>query len=264
MKHNQSAEELSIGSKIPNPYTQQNSLKRIVRSILNYFKINIRRQITPGFSFVGLNLFLDARNGPHEFRSVYALNYVLKLNSKSVLDVGSGGGWHANAFKLNGSEVTCIDFGTSIYAIESKIDNLKIITADFNKFNSAEKFELVWASHILEHQRNIGLFIEKLIECCSDNGYICITVPDPHRNLWGGHLSIWSPGLLAYNVVLCGVDLSSSIFIRGTNEFSLLFKPIKFTLPNDLTYDSGDLIKLSPYLPQHISENTDPWNILYL
>jgi len=35
-------------------------------------------------------------------------------------------------------------------------------------------------------------------------------------------------------------------------------------LPKDLTYDSGDLIKLSPYLPQHLNENTDPWNILYL
>jgi len=251
-------------TKIPSPYIQQNKIKRIIRLILNYFKINIRFQITPGISILGFNLFLDRRNGPHKFRSIYALDYVKRLNLKSVLDVGSGGGYHANEFKRNGSEVTCVDFGASIYATESKIENLNIIHVDFNNFNPSEKYELVWASHILEHQRNIGLFIEKLIECCSDNGYICITLPDPHRNLWGGHLSIWSPGLLAYNVVLCGIDLSSSTFIRGTNEFSLLFKTIKFSLPKDLTYDSGDLIKLSPYLPQHLNENTDPWNILYL
>ena len=251
-------------NKILNPYMQQNRIKRIVRFILNQLKINIRYQITPGISILGFNLFFDRRNGPPKFRSMYALDYVKKLNPKSVLDVGSGGGYHANYFKLNGSKVTCVDYGTSIYATESKIDNLNVISVDFNKFIPPEKYELVWASHILEHQRNIGLFIEKLIECCSVNGHICITLPDPHRNLWGGHLSIWSPGLLAYNIVLCGIDLSESTFIRGTNEFSIIFKPIKISLPSDLTYDSGDLLKLSPYLPGAISENTDPWNVLYL
>jgi 2-polyprenyl-3-methyl-5-hydroxy-6-metoxy-1,4-benzoquinol methylase len=247
-----------------NPYSQQGILKRVVRFILNYFKINIRSQITPGISIFGFNLFFDVRKGPHEFHSVYALNYVKKLNLKSVLDVGSGGGHHANQFKLNGFDVTCIDYGTSIYATESKIDNLKIINVDFNKYKPTKKYDLVWASHILEHQRNVGLFLEKIIDCCSDDGYVCITLPDPHRNLLGGHLSIWSPGLLAYNIVLCGVDLSKSNFIRGTHEFSLLFRPIKFSLPNDLTYDWGDLIKLSRYLPQNLSENKDPWNIFYI
>lgn len=251
-------------TKIPNPYIQHNKIKRIVRFILNYFSMNIRYQVTPGISIFGFNLFFDKRDGPHKFRSMYALDYIKKLNFKSVLDVGSGGGYHANEFELSGSDVTCVDYGTSIYAKESKIDNLKIISVDFNKFDPPEKYDLVWASHILEHQRNAGLFIEKLIECCSDNGYICITLPDPHRNLWGGHLSIWSPGLLAYNVVLCGIDLSTSTYIRGTNEFSLIFKPIKFSLPNNLTYDNGDLLKLSPYLPKNLSENTDPWNVLYL
>ena len=153
--------------------------------------------------------------------------------------------------------------GTSIYAKSSKIKNLNIINTDFNYFKPVDKYELVWASHILEHQRNIGSFIEKLIECCEEDGQVCITVPDPHRNLEGGHLSLWSPGFLAYNVVMCGLDLSSSIFIGGHDEFSILFKPTRIKLPDDLTYDYGDILKISPYLPQGLTEGSDPWNIEY-
>ena len=77
-------------------------------------------------------------------------------------------------------------------------------------------------------------------------------------------MSLWSPGLLAYNVVLCGVDLKEAVFIRGTDEFSLFFKPVKVELPKDLTFDNGDLIKLSEYLPQDLTENTDPWSIKFI
>ena len=239
-------------------------LKRVIKFILNYFQINRRRSIVPGISIFGTNIFIDDRQGEPKFRSVYALDYIKKLKPKNVIDVGSGGGYHANELKNIGAKVTCVDYGTSIYAAESIIDNCNVVTVDFNKYFPSEKFEIVWASHVLEHQRNIGHFIEKLISCCADNGFVCITIPDPHRNLWGGHLSQLSPGLLAYNVVLCGVDLSTSIFIRGTNEFSLLFKPIKIDLPSNLTFDTGDLKKLAIYLPQGFNENADPWKIKYV
>jgi 2-polyprenyl-3-methyl-5-hydroxy-6-metoxy-1,4-benzoquinol methylase len=197
---------------------------------------------------------------------MHALNYVKKFNPLTFLDVGSKGGYHAKEMMINGSKVTCIDYGKSTYSKETKIDNLKIINIDFNKFKppDQEKYEMVWASHILEHQRIIGLFLEKLIKCCSENGHICITVSDPHINLLGGHVSMWSPGLLCYNIVLCGIDISNSIFIRGTNEFSIFFRPIKFTLPGDLSYDFGDLKKLSQYLPQKFNENSNSWDVRYI
>ena len=239
------------------------TLNKFIRKFLSIFRINIRQQITPGISILGYNFYYDNRNKMQKHFAESALEMIKKMNPKTVLDVGSGGGFHANELIRNGANVTCIDLGTSIYAKSSKIKNLKIINTDFNYYNSVDKFELVWASHILEHQRNIGLFIEKLIECCEEDGHICITVPDPHRNLWGGHLSIWSPGFLAYNIVMCGLDISSSIFIGGHNEFSILFRPIRIKLPDDLTYDHGDISKLSCYFPQELTEGSDPWNIKY-
>ena len=85
-----------------------------------------------------------------------------------------------------------------------------------------------------------------------------ITVPFPHRNLWGGHLTLWTPGLLAYNCVLCGLDISDSKLFYGNREISIIFKPIKIELPK-LSFDAGDLIKLSPFLPNGFTENSDGW-----
>ena len=236
-------------------------LKAILRRLLTLLKLNARYAITPGISIAGINVFRESRSGPHRFRALYALDHALTLKPRSVLDVGSGGGDHARAFVASGSRVLCVDYGTSIYATQGRPDGLETVNIDINRFVPEQKFELVWASHVLEHQRNVGQFIEKLVECCADHGQVCITLPDPHRNLWGGHLSIWSPGLLAYNIVLCGIDLSDATFVRGTNEFSIFFSPRRIELPAGLTYDSGDLRLLSAYLPAQLSENSDPWQV---
>jgi 2-polyprenyl-3-methyl-5-hydroxy-6-metoxy-1,4-benzoquinol methylase len=250
---------MSSTSTIPlSPRTPLARLKQLVRYTLSFLKLNIRYQVTPGISALGFNLFIDRRPGLPQARSHYAFHSALALRPTSVLDVGSGGGDHAQAFAAGGARVLCVDYGTSIYARESEAA-VEVVHVDFNRFVPPHRFALVWASHVLEHQRNVGVFIENLIECCAEDGHVCITVPDPHRTLWGGHLTLWSPGLLAYNIVLCGVDLSTSRLIRGTNEFSILFGLKRIQLPATLTYDSGDLALLSPFLPAGMSENSDPW-----
>ncbi len=188
-----------------------------------------------------------------------ALERCLLLKPKSVLDVGSGGGEHALEFMKGGADVTCIDFGTSIYAkLPFKDNGLNIVNIDFLEWRSQDLFELVWASHVLEHQRNCGAFIEKLIDLCAPHGKVAITVPTPHRKLWGGHLSSWSPGLLAYNIVLCGVDLADADIFYGYREISIIFRPKRISLPN-LTFDSGDLLLLKNFLPPCLYENGDSW-----
>jgi 2-polyprenyl-3-methyl-5-hydroxy-6-metoxy-1,4-benzoquinol methylase len=234
-----------------------------ILSLLSLAKLNVRPSIAPGIAILGVNVFFDQRPGPHKPRSTYALDYALKLHPHTVLDVGSGGGQHARTFQQNGADVLCVDYGTSVYARKSTVDGLTVIQTDFNTFDPQQKYDLVWASHVLEHQRNAGAFIERLVACCSDDGHICITIPDAHRKLLGGHVSMWSPGLLAYNIVLCGIDISRAVFVRGTHEFSIFFKPARINLPADLTYDRDDLEKLSRYLPQGWTEFKDPWKVLY-
>jgi 2-polyprenyl-3-methyl-5-hydroxy-6-metoxy-1,4-benzoquinol methylase len=156
----------------------------------------MRYSVTPGVSLLGLNVFFDNRHGPPKERARYALDAALALKPVTVLDVGSGGGYHAQAFARAGAQVLCVDYGTSIYARNAVSGPVQVVYADFNQFEPPQRYHLVWASHVLEHQRDVARFLERLIACCTDDGHICITVPDPHRNLWGGHLTMWSPGLL--------------------------------------------------------------------
>lgn len=219
--------------------------------------IEVNRALDGGLSVGGLN-FSRARHAPAP-RSEPALLRCIDLRPQQVLDVGSGGGEHATRFAAAGAEVTCIDFGTSIYAAKAQADApYRVVYTDFNTWSPDSPYDLVWASHVLEHQRNVGLFLERLVAACRAGGHIAITLPSPHRRLWGGHLTLWTPGLLAYNLVLCGLDLSGATILYGYREFSIIFSPLRIQLP-ELTQDSGDLDRLARYMPGNIREDSDPW-----
>lgn len=113
-----------------------------------------------------LFFYCDHREGPEKPRLQYALEYALRLNPRNVLDVRSVGGQHAHAFLKHGSNVLCVYYGTSIYAQKKLDDGINVVNVDFNTFKATEKFDLVWASHVLEHQRDIESFIERLVDCC--------------------------------------------------------------------------------------------------
>lgn len=219
--------------------------------------IEVNYALDPGLSLFGINLS-RSRHG-YADRSAVALQYCRRLSPRTVLDVGSGGGQHASAFASDGANVTCVDLGTSIYAKTSQtVERVRVINTDFERWQADRQYDLVWASHVLEHQRNLGRFIEQLIACCSPSGHVAVIVPTPHRRLWGGHLTLWTPGLLAYNIVLAGVDLSDAELAYGYRETWIVFRPTKVSLP-ELTFDSGDLDLLSPFLPKGFRENSEPW-----
>lgn len=219
--------------------------------------VDINYALDSGISLFGLNIS-KAKFG-YADRSAVGLNFARARRPVTVLDVGSGGGEHAKAFAADGASVTCVDFGTSIYAERARpVDGVSVVHADFVKWRNSDVYDVVWASHVLEHQRNPGHFIERLISCCAEHGMVIITVPFPHRRLWGGHVSLWSPGLLAYNIVLCGIDLSSAVIMYGYRETTIAFSPIKVDLP-PLTFDNGDLNLLAHLMPNGFREHSDVW-----
>lgn len=239
-------------------------LGNLINRLLMKVGVKSRKSVSPGISLFGFNFYKDIILESYGFRASAALKYAINLRPKKVIDIGSGGGEHALQFLNVGSDVLCIDYGTSIYAKNQQSEQLTVLKIDFNDFIPEKKFDLVWASHVLEHQLNVNIFIEKLNRCCSEDGHICITVPDFHRDLWGGHLTLWTPALLAYNVVMCGIDLSNAKFIRGINEFSIIYTPNRILLPKNLTYDKGDINLLKEFLPNYFYENMDPWDVEYI
>ena len=106
----------------------------------------------------------------HEFHIDWALPGLLRLLSgyrfQSVLDVGSGAGEHARLMR---------HFGKRVYSVDSH--HAADYRGDFMQVEFDRRFDAIWCSHVLEHQRNVGAFLERLHALLVEGGVLAITVP---------------------------------------------------------------------------------------
>ena len=126
---------------------------------------------------------------------------------ESVLDLGAGEGIQSRFFQKNGKKVTAIVGDETSNFKKENFDNINLVFKDFLKYTPTEKFDCIWASHILEHQFNIGLFLDKTYNSLKDNGILALTVPPRETLAGGGHLYYFSPGNLIYHLLCHGFDL---------------------------------------------------------
>lgn len=186
-----------------------------------------------------------------------ALERVLQEeNIRSILDVGSGSGTHASHFRAAGREVTTVDINPDYKADHSwdynLVDHFDIIDSD--------TFDCVWASHVLEHQADVNNFIQACLWSLKDNGLLAITVPPRKDEIVGGHLTLWNPGLLVYNLIVAGLDCSQARVGHYDYNISVLVRK-KLRPEVKLVYDSGDITTLTPFFPTSwsVKENFPGW-----
>ena len=131
----------------------------------------------------------------------------------SVLDIGSGEGEHKRFFEFFGKKVFSVD-----------ILKAADYVGDFMQIDFDRKFDAVWCSHVLEHQRNVGLFLDKVFDVLKDDGLLAIVVPmHPRERLISGHVTSWSIPLLCYNLIMAGFDCSNAE-ILSTYELALIVR----------------------------------------
>ena len=248
------------------------SLRNQVIRALNFASVGVRPSFFPGADIFGRNIYALSR---FRFSPTNSDNDVTvglggwglaerlsDLSGEFLLDVGAGSLSHSKYFASKGKQVTAVDFGTSTYALNRpathrEIGNIEIIETDFNEFVSQKKWDIVWASHILEHQKNAGEFLINCLQHTKESGLLVLVLPFPHEEIWGGHLSYWTPGLLAYNLVLAGTSMAESSAFESHGEFVLVVKKKSIDLEGlNLSFDSGDVEKLSVYLPNCIKEGS--------
>jgi SAM-dependent methyltransferase len=121
-----------------------------------------------------------------------------------ILDIGSHRGAVSRLFRFLGYEVTTLEICKGFPEPDYREDYLKI------KF--PEKFNYIWCSHVLEHQRNISVFLEKCLDDLQVGGMLLITVPLEHCsiNLTWGHANNFSVQTLLYNLASAGFDVKSA------------------------------------------------------
>jgi SAM-dependent methyltransferase len=180
---------------------------------------------------------------------------------ETVLDIGCGSGAHSEAFRRHGKKVTALDYGKSVY-FEKAPSDLVALIGDFNEMQFDQQYHCVWASHVLEHQLNVSLFLKKVFSLTKEGGVICITVPPLQREILGGHVTVWNAGLLLYNLVLAGFDCHNASILRYGCNISLIVPKKTACLP-ELAFDKGDVDRISSFLPEGFQENFngDIWSL---
>jgi SAM-dependent methyltransferase len=180
----------------------------------------------------------------------------------SVLDVGGGAGEHADVFEAFGKHVTGIDYGKSVY-FERRNPRRQVIIGDFNRLDLPQRYDLVWCSHVLEHQLDPHHFLRRLHAATAEGGVLALTVPPAKSEIVGGHVSLWNGGLLLYRLVLAGFDCRQARLRRYGYNISVLLEKRSIELP-ELAYDCGDLRRLRAFLPEalHFRPNAldDPFD----
>lgn len=175
----------------------------------------------------------------------------------TVLDIGCGEGLHSEIFKKNGKQVTSLDYGKSPYVLKMR-DMQNVIIEDFMKHDFKKtKFDAIWCCHVLEHQLNPNLFLEKINSLLTDNGILAITVPPLKNEIVGGHVAVWNAGLLLYQLILAGFDCKDAIVKKYDYNISVIVRKKRIDIKNKLIYDNGDISTIKRYLPKQIKYNTN-------
>lgn len=179
-----------------------------------------------------------------------------KAACATVLDVGAGPGLHSKILRHLGKQVLSVDFHTQSTMRQESVQAADLI-GDYLSMRFAIPFDAVWCCHVLEHQRNAGAFLEKLLGDVKEGGLLAITVPPFKHNIVGGHLSVWNAGLLLYNLVLAGNDCSQAMVRRYGYNISVLTPRKAAALPEQLVGGRGDLERLAHLFPFDAAQDFD-------
>lgn len=181
-----------------------------------------------------------------------AANSALNLDGDSVLDIGLGNGGASLLFALNGRQVTSIGLDLESYRYPKSLLkklNVDIRNISFEDFFSEESFDIIWASHVLEHTLNVGYFLEKCRSLLNENGWLCVLVPPHKHKVVGGHVSNgWNLGQLMYVLLLSGFDIKTGHFIKIDYSLCAFVQKSKIPLP-DLRMDRGDIEATADFWP---------------
>jgi len=138
-----------------------------------------------------------------------------------LLDIGSGPGVHTNIFRAAGFLVTQID----------KYSQHAEIKEGFLNYSFEEQYDYIFCSHVIEHQRNCGLFLDKIRDILKDDGSLIISAPKHDANLMvEGHINSYAFPLFLQQLVLAGFDCKNGKFLScgGIENSFIVPKALNF------------------------------------
>ncbi len=183
-------------------------MAHILQNVYMLSKIyNDKKKIIIEWGFFGLIEFLVSES-----------DNILK-NHLSALDIGSSHGNHTKIMR---------DFGLNVDQID-KYEKSAEINSDFNSYNFSKKYDIIFCSHVIEHQRNIGHFLDKIYDTLTDDGSLVISAPKhPAERFVEGHIQSTIMPLFLQNLIFAGFDcLNGKVLSMSGIENSFIIKKCK-------------------------------------
>lgn len=187
---------------------------------------------------------------------------------KTVLDIGAGAGAHSKILAESGKNVTAITLPDHILNEKTKDKvgivwksfifdeetkgNVDLIAGDYMLTKFKKKFDCIWASHILEHMLNPGLFLDKVYDDLTDTGILAISVPPNEKLVGGNHINNFSPEHLVYYLVMTGFDLTDMRLKTYGYNLSVICRKTPTILVNRST-SAGELVNRKNQLPDYVN-----------
>ncbi len=158
-----------------------------------------------------------------DYGGLSLVEYLLSKNKFKkkfkVLDIGGALGKHCQIMR---------EFGLSVDIID-KYEKEAELVGDFNEYNFKTKYDMIYCSHVIEHQRNQGLFLDKIFDLLDEEGDLVISGPKhPAERFVEGHISTTILPVFLQLLVYAGFDCKEGKMMSfGGIENSFIVKKSK-------------------------------------
>lgn len=172
------------------------------------------------------------------------------LKLENLLDIGTGNGNAARAFRDAGVKVTATGYDVDAYVddVEAAFEGIRLVQnvdiCDMHQFED-NSFDAIWCAHVLEHVFDTARALEEVKRVLKPDGYFFVSVPPFKHNVVGGHVNPgWNLGILMYVLAASGFDLSHGAFIRHGYNITAIVRKGK-PLGRSLRFSNGDIEQLA-------------------
>ena len=142
---------------------------------------------------------------------------------KSCIDIGSGYGVQTDILRHAGLDVFQLDK----YCPSAEYQ------VDFLEYIFDQKFDVVFCSHVIEHQRNVGNFLDKIYDILSDEGVLILSAPKHDADtMIEGHLNCFKTPYFIQHLLHAGFNLKDGKYLScgGIENAAIVSKDLNFNL----------------------------------
>ena len=226
-------------------------------------------------------LFRITRDGetvhqPVWYSHLALLKLIKHYEFRTVLDIGTNDGMVSYVFDALGKEAVGLEPAPPWQNHPDYPCREVDIDVDYMSVQFIKKFDAIWCSHVLEHVRNPGNFLDKIFDDLKDGGVLALTVPymdssmNPHV-FANGHCNKFNQWTLLYQLICAGFDCRQASVATYSGQLSVIVRKVRnnlFRSPQAIQYVPADSLppdydprqndpRVLSFFPVAISESAD-------